>query len=286
MMILVVGATGTVGSHVTEKLLEQGEQVRCLVRSEEKRALLPAGVEGVIGDLEQPETLKEVFSGIEGVFLLNALSQNETEQGLAAIDAAKRSGVTKVVYLSVPMPEGSQHIPHFKTKVAVEQALLASGMTYTILRPNNFFQNDYWFQEALVNYGVYPQPLGEQGLNRIDVRDIADAAVNALTSTEFDDQSYLLYGLDALTSLSTVDVFSRHMGREITHAGDNLDAWAEQAKTMMPDWMVEDLKVMYQYFQDHGLVATQQDLLRQQKIIGHSPRRFEEFVAEMAVSIK
>lgn len=285
-MILVIGATGTVGSHVTEKLLEQGEQVRCLVRSEEKRALLPAGVEGVIGDLEQPGTLQAAFSGIESVFLLNALSQTETEQGLAAIDAAKHSGVTKVVYLSVPMPEGSQHIPHFKTKVAVEQALLASGMTYTILRPNNFFQNDYWFQEALVNYGVYPQPLGEQGLNRIDVRDIADAAMNALTSTEFDDQSYLLYGLDALTSLSTVDVFSRHMGQKITHAGDNLDTWAEQAKMMMPDWMVDDLKIMYQYFQDHGLVATQQDLLRQQKIIGHSPRRFEDFVAEMAVSIK
>ena len=280
-MYLIIGASGTVGSEVTKKLLQQGESIRCLVRNDAKLALLPAGASGVIADLEQPASLTAAFKGISAVFLLNALSQSETAQGLAAIAAARAAGVEKIVYLSVPMPEGSSHIPHFSSKIAVEQALIASSIDYIILRPNNFFQNDIWFLQAIMDYNIYPQPLGEVGLNRIDVRDIADAAVNALCNSGFENHSYELHGPDTLTSLSTSAVYHQHTGLNIQHAGDDLENWAVQAKTMLPEWMVEDLQIMYQYFQDHGLVASAVQLERQQQIIGHAPRSFDDYVQEV-----
>ena len=283
-MYLIIGATGTVGSQVLKKLLQQGESVRCLVRDAAKLAQLPAQASGVIADLELPASLTAAFEGISGVFLLNALSQSETAQGLAAVAAAKAAGVSKMVYLSVPMPEGSTHIPHFSSKIAVEQALIASSIDYTIVRPNNFFQNDGWFQQAIMDYGIYPQPLGEIGLNRIDVRDIADAVVNALCNSGFENQSYPLHGPDTLTSLNTSAVYSRHCGRDVQHSGDDLSTWAAQAKMMLPEWMVDDLQIMYQYFQDHGLVASARQLEHQQQIIGHPPRSFDAYVQEVVGS--
>jgi len=280
-MYLIIGANGTVGSEVTKKLLQQGESVRCLVRDDAKLSQLPAGASGVIADLDQPASLTAAFAGISAVFLLNALSQSETAQGLAAITAARAAGVEKIVYLSVPMPEGATHIPHFSSKIAVEQALMASSIDYTILRPNNFFQNDIWFLQAIMDYNIYPQPLGEVGLNRIDVRDIADAAVNALCNSGFKNQSYELHGPDTLTSLSTSAAYRQHTGLDIQHAGDDLENWAVQAKTMLPEWMVEDLQIMYQYFQDHGLVASALQLEHQQQIIGHAPRSFDDYVQEV-----
>ena len=259
MSILVIGGTGTVGSKVVQGLLGRGQSVNVLVRSEEKAASLPAGAEGVLGDLENQSTLPSAFEGVEGVFLLNAVTQNETEQGLAAVGAAKEAGVQRLVYMSVHNLHDALHIPHFGTKAPVEKAIRDSGIPFTILEPNNFNQNDYWFQEPIMQYGIYPQPIGDVGQNRVDVRDIADAAVNALLESGHDGKAYPVVGPDALTGEDVAAAFSKHLGKEIRYGGNDLDAWAEQAKQMLPEWMVHDFKIMYQYFQEKGLLASEDD---------------------------
>lgn len=281
MPLLVIGGTGTVGSHVVASLAQQGVPVRCMTRWEASLQSLPQGVEGRIGDLNKPATLRPVFSDIETMFLITPLSQNETLQGLAAVDVAKAAGIKKIVYMSVPMPPGSDHIPHFRSKVPIEEAIRDSGCAYTILRPNNFYQNDHWCQAAIMVYNTYPQPIGSVGLNRVDARDIADAAVTALTGTQHEGEEYTLHGPETMTGDDVAKVFGRHLGREITYGGDDLDAWAKQSQHMMPAWMVQDLRIMYQYFQQHGLVATEDELARQRSIVGHEPRDFDTFVDEI-----
>ena len=282
MKVMVIGGTGMVGSQVVQGLIGKGETVSVLVRSEEKKNALPAGAEGVIGDLEDPASLPSALKGVGGVFLLNALSQNETEQGLAAVGATKEAGVERIVYMTVHKLHDASHIPHFKTKIPVLDAVKESGVDSTILEPNNFYQNDLWFQEAITSYSIYPQPIGDVGLNRVDVRDIADAAVNALLEPGHENQSYPLVGPHAHTGKSVAETFTRHLGKEVTYGGNDLDAWAEQAKQMMPEWMVNDLKIMFQYFQDNGLLAKEDDLARQRKILGNEPRTFDAFVSEIA----
>ena len=286
MKTLVLGGTGTVGSNVVAGLMSKGVDVLCMTRSEGNLKKLPGGVEGRLGDLEKPDSLSAAFKGAEALFLLIAVSQTETEQGLAAVEAAKSAGIGKIVYMSVPIPEESKHIPHFKSKIPIEEAVRKSGIAYTILKPNNFFQNDYWFQEAIMSYGVYPQPIGSKGQNRVDVRDIADAAVNALTTSSHDGREYSLHGPDSLTGEDVAAVFSRHFGREIKYGGDDLDAWSQQAKAMLPEWMVEDLRIMYQYFQNKGFNASEAELARQPEVLGHQPRSFDAFVAELGSAWK
>lgn len=286
MNVLVVGGTGTVGSQVTANLVKRGAGVRVLTRNTDAANRFPGSVSICPGDLETPDTLETAFHQADAVFLLNALSPTETVQGLTAVESAKRAGVKKIVYLSVPMPEDSKHIPHFKSKIPIEEAIRQSGAMYTILRPNNFYQNDYSFREAILSYRIYPQPIGSIGLNRVDVRDIAEAAVNALLLDGYEGKEYPIIGPDPLTGNSIADIYSRILGEEIRYGGDDLDAWFEQARTVLPEWMAKDFKIMYQYFQDKGLVATESDFELQHEILNREPLSFEEFVTEATAQWK
>jgi uncharacterized protein YbjT (DUF2867 family) len=282
MKVLVIGGTGATGGEVIAALRGAGIQVRCMSRYASKLKNLPEGVEGCVGDLEKPASLPAAYARVDAVFLMTALSRNETLQGLAAVSAAKSAGIKKLVYLSVPMPPGSDHIPHYLSKIPIERTLRESGINYTILRPNNFFQNDYlWCRAAVMSYGVYPQPIGSKGLTRVDVRDFADAVVNVFTRPGHDNAEYPLHGPDVLTGEETARIFSHHLGRPVRYAGNDLEAWAKQSQHMMPEWMVRDLRIMYDYFQQHGVIASQEDYQQQQKVLGHAPRRFEDFVAEI-----
>lgn len=284
MTILVIGATGSVGKDVLAGLVSRGINARGMTRYPAKLETLPAGAEGCVADLTAPGSLIAAFKGVDRLFMLSPLSQNEIQAGRNAISAAKSAGVKRIVYMSVPMAAGSEQIPHYKNKIFIEKSLKDSGIPYTILRPNNFFQNDYWGKAAIMAYNTYPQPIGNTGLNRVDSRDVADAAINALLNDGFENQEYTLNGPDVLTGTGIAALFSQLLGREIHYAGDDLEAWAKQSQHMMPQWMVSNFKVMYQYFQSHGQIASSDELERQKAIIGHEPRKFADFAAEMAKS--
>jgi uncharacterized protein YbjT (DUF2867 family) len=286
MKTLVIGCTGTVGSVVMKNLASQGVNVRCLSRSTDKLRGLPTGVEGYIADLDNKDTLSPAFSGVESVFLLVPVSPSETMQGLAAVEAAKSAGVKKIVYLSVSMPEDSTHIPHFGSKIPVENAIKESGIAYTILRPNNFFQNDLALKDTIMQYGLYLPPIGNIGLNRVDVRDIAECAVHALTKQGFEGQTIALHGLDTLTGNEIARLYSQYVGRDIRYGGNDLDVWVQRVKNIMPEWRIRDYRVMYKFYQDHGMTASAAELEKEQKLLGHTPRRFEDFVREVAAEWK
>ena len=282
MKVLVIGGTGTVGSQVARELLARGAEVSVLTRSAENAGKLPAGARAVTGDLLDPKTVRSVFAGQDGVFLLNPVSATETHEGLMAINGVRMAGVKRLAYLSVHNVDAAPHLPHFGSKVAVEFAIKASGVSFTILRPNNFYQNDYWFKDALLASGVYPQPIGNVGISRVDVRDIAEAAAIALTAGGHEGQTYNLVGPQPCTGTGTAQVWGRALGKAIVYAGDDLDAWEAQSLQYLPPWMVFDFRLMYAFFQKDGLKATAADIQRQTGLLGHAPRSFEDFATETA----
>ncbi len=284
MKTLVIGGTGTVGSMVAAGLLKQGVAVRVMSHSPEKLKKLPQGVEGVRADLADPHSLAPAFDKIDSVFLLVGTGPSETDEGLLAVSAAKAAKVGKIVYLSVAMPEGSERIPHFRSKLPIEKAIKESKIAYTILRPNNFFQNDLWVKDAIMQYGIYPTPIGSKGLNRVDVRDIADCAVNALTKSGYENGTYEIHGPDTLTGEGIARTYAKHLGRGIRYSGDDLTAWAEKTKTMMPEFMVADMRIMYEFFQDKGMIAPKDELEKAQKLLGKKPRSFDDFVKEITTA--
>ncbi len=281
MRVLVVGGTGTVGRAVARHLVDRGERVRVMSRTDDADKIR-LSVEWMYGDLDKPATLPAAFKAIDAVFLLNAIGPNETAEGLAAIEAAKRAGVRRLVYMSVVMPRGSEIVPHFSSKIPVERAVRESGLEWTILRPNRFFQNDLAMRDVIVRNAVYPQPIGDLGVTRVDVRDVADAAAMALTGQGHTGQVYTLHGPRAWTGEDTARVYSEELGRTVRYAGNDLDAWAEQAGRLRPAWLVEDLRIMYRFLQEHGAQATADELEMERSVLGHDPRAFETFVWEAA----
>lgn len=280
MMHLILGGTGTVGGAVARELLARGERVRVLTRYPDRGSHVPEGAETVVGDLRDPGGYHRVFSGFDTLFLLNAVSESELQEGLAAVNEARRAGAARIVYLSVHDAEKGPHIPHFAAKLAIEEAIRRSGVPYTLLRPNNFYQNDLWFREAVTHFGVYPQPIGDVGISRVDVRDIAEAGANALTRSGFENRAFTLAGPEPLTGEACAHAWSEVLGREVRYAGNDLQAWAREASRTLPAWMVYDFGLMYALFQERGLRATAEQIAETERIVGHLPRTYGDYVQE------
>lgn len=282
MKVVVSGGTGTVGSQVVRELLARGVDVTVPSRSQERLGSLPDGVRGVVGDLGSPAAVRTIFQGADAVFLLNPVAPTELHQGLMALNGVLESGVERLVYLSVHHVEAIPLAPHFGSKVAVERAIRSSGLAWTILRPNNYYQNDLWLRDPIVDYGVYPQPLGSAGVSRVDVRDIGEAAALALTEDGHGGEIYDLVGPEPWTGERSAAVWSEVLGREVRYGGDDLDAWEQQQLAFLPDWMVYDFRIMFEHFQRDGLLASEEAHRRQESLLGHPARRFEDFARETA----
>ena len=279
MKTLVIGGTGMVGPHVVRELVGRKAQVRVLVRDKSKA---PAGVEAVAGDTIDPLTLGPAFEGVDGVFLLTPNAITETHMGLMSVLAAKTAKVKRIVLMTVHHADRDPLIPHFATKLPIEAAIKASGIPYTILRPNNFYQNDEYFKDAILQYAVYPQPIGDTGVSRVDVRDIAEAAATALVAGGHEGQTYNLVGPKPWTGAATAKAWTAALGKPVAYGGNDVDAWEKAARQWLPAWLAYDFRIMYAAFQEKGLLASAEDIQRLTKMLGHAPRGYEEYVKETA----
>lgn len=284
MNVVVTGGTGVVGSQVVRELVARGARVSVVTRDPGKASALPAGVSAIQGNLGEPASVRRIFAGADAVFLLNVVSPTESHEGLMPVCALRETKPKRLVYLSVQNADGGAWLPHFGAKVGIEEAIRRSGIPFTIIRPNNFYQNDYWFKDVILKFGVYPQPLGSVGLSRVDVRDIGEASAIALLNSGHEGQTYDLAGPDAHTGASTAQVWSTVLGRTINYGGDDLDAWEKTALTYMTDWAAYDFRHMYAFFQEQGLKASAEAIARLTTMLGHAPRSYEAFVKETAAA--
>jgi uncharacterized protein YbjT (DUF2867 family) len=282
MSTLVIGGTGTIGSRVVSRLAERGEPIRVATRSTEKTHKLPSVATGVVADLEDPASLLAALQGIERVVLITPLDPNEARMGTNAVRAARESGVRRLVYLSVHQVHRCPEAPHFRSKIEIQKAIEDSGIPFTLIMPNNFFQNDDRMQAAIVEHGVYPQPIGGVGINRVDAGDVADAIVTAVTTPGHEGEHYPVVGPDTLTGEMVATIYTQHLRRPIQYIGDDLEAWKRLVRDQLPPWLVEDLEIMLRFFQREGLKATDADFAKQARVLGHPPRAFDDYAEAMA----
>src|SRR6202051_155369 len=182
MKILVTGGTGRVGAEVVKELQKRNADIRLLVRKND--APMPTGVEAAIGDLLDPVSVEKAMHGVDKLYLLNAVSPDELTQGLLPYNLAKKLKLRHIVYHSVFRVEHFKDVPHFASKLAIESVLREFEVPFTIIRPNYFIQNDATLKDALMKTGIYPAPLGNEGISVVDIRDIAEATAIVLPSDE------------------------------------------------------------------------------------------------------
>jgi uncharacterized protein YbjT (DUF2867 family) len=282
MKILVTGATGKVGSLVVTELLKRGADVRALVRKQPEAGKLPAGVEVAIADLLDPVSVEKAMQGVDKLFLINAVVTDELTQALIAYGIAKRLGLKHVTYLSVFKVDEFRDVPHFASKLAVENALREFGVPYTILRPGYYNQNDFDLKDALTAAGVYPMPIGTAGIATADIRDIAEAAAISLTEEGHEHQTYDIVGPTLISGPGNAALWSRLLGKEIKYTGHNFDQWEQNMRAYMPSWSAYDLRMMFQGYFERGFASTETEIARLTKLLGHVPHSYEDFAAETA----
>ncbi|KGU55617.1 NmrA family transcriptional regulator [Xanthomonas phaseoli pv. phaseoli] len=284
MSILVTGATGTVGSLVTQGLADAGAQVKALVRQHGKRPF-PAGVTEVVADLTDVASMRAALASVRTLFLLNAVTPDEVTQALIALNLAKEAGVERIVYLSVIHADTYTNVPHFTGKHTVERMIESLEIPATVLRPAYFMQNEGMVQQTITDYDVYPMPIGAQGIAMIDARDIADIAVVELLRRDRADGplprvTLELVGPRALTGTDVAKVWSAALGREIAYAGDDVAAFEAQLAKYGPSWLAYDMRLMMGGIQRFGMHAAEGTVAKLQAILGRPLRTYEDFVRE------
>ncbi|MFF8424466.1 SDR family oxidoreductase [Streptomyces sp. NPDC016566] len=212
-MILVTGATGTIGSDVVRQLAARGEKVRALTRDPAK-ARVPAGVEVVRGDYLDPGSLAGAMAGVTAVFLLRPPGPEEG-QDPALVEAARAAGVRRLVKLSAIGTGDPEVGPAGRWHVAGERAVRDSGTEWTVLRPSSFASNTLSWVEALGWGEPVPNMTGDGESGVIDPRDVAEAAVRALLEDGHAGRTYTLTGPEAIGVPGQASVLASVLGRPV-----------------------------------------------------------------------
>jgi uncharacterized protein YbjT (DUF2867 family) len=280
MRILVIGGTGKVGRPLAAALVERGVEVRAMTRAALPEKAAP-GVELVEADLSRPESLPAAFEGVDRCYLLTPLSENETELGTNAVEAAREAGVERIVLQSVLRAEEAQEIPHFASKIRILDRIRESGIPWVVVSPSSFYQNDVVLRDLILGPGIYGNPIGSKGVNRVDVRDIADVAATALLEAGGESRDIPVVGPDTWTGPSIAAEYSAILGRKVRYSGDDLEAWEVAVSGHLAGWLVRDLRLMFDYFQRNSLLPTDSQTAQSRAALGHEPRPFPDFAREL-----
>jgi uncharacterized protein YbjT (DUF2867 family) len=229
-MILITGATGTIGSQVLRIFAARGEQVRAMARAPAK---IPptTGVEVVQADYNDPASLARAVTGIKTVFLVTAPESPTPRHDLAMIEAARTAGVTKMVKLSAigTGEELGDHIVgawHLKA----ERAVRDSGMSWTVLRPTTFASNSLWWADMIKAKEPIPNLTGAGRQGIIHPRDVAAVAVEVMLSPVHDERIYTLTGPELLSVPDQATCLSRELGHPVTTIELSLEEAAKQMR--------------------------------------------------------
>ncbi len=219
MSIVVTGASGKLGRHVVEQLLEKvpAGQVTAVVRSPERVAdLAERGVRVAVADYNAPETFDGLFAAGDKVLLIsgNEFDKGRVRQHSAVIDAARAAGVALLAYTSAP---GSLTATLADDHRGTERALLGSGVPYVLLR-NGWYHENYTENLApVLEHDAVVAAAGEGRISSASRADYAAAAVAVLTGEGHENTTYELGGDEAWSFAEYAAELSRQTGREIVY---------------------------------------------------------------------
>jgi NADH dehydrogenase len=224
--LLVIGATGILGSEICRQLIDKGKKVIGLVRATSDPVkidyLKSLGVQTIEGDIKDKSSIDRSCQGVAAV-ISTASSTISHQQGdsiqtvdlegqLNVVKAAEEAGVKHFVFISFP-PVPNEN-PLQTAKRIVEQQLKESGIKYTILQPTDFME--VWLSPAVgFDFLNAKATIYGEGINKISwiaVKDVAQFAVASLDNPNAFNTTIELGGPEALSPLEAVQVFEEHGG--------------------------------------------------------------------------
>ncbi|MFB6124592.1 MAG: NAD(P)H-binding protein [Halanaeroarchaeum sp.] len=277
-MLLVTGATGTVGPHVRRELREVDADVRVgLRRPDAAPSDLAPTAETVRFDFQKPETWADALAGVDGIFLLRPPGVDaDTVESFVA--AAGRTGTGRVVYLSGIGSGWNPMNSHYWS----ERKLEALDVEYTFLRASYFAQNlERYHREEIADRGELVAPVGDGAVSFVDARDIGAVAATALTEPGHDNRAYTITGPAALDFDAVAAVLGDVLDRPVEYVSPSLPRFALQ-KYREGDAPV--LLSMIYTAARIGLAEAVTDDVR--SVLGREPRDMRAYVSANAAAFR
>ena len=281
-MILITGASGTVGQEVLNQIAKTGQPIRAAFQSATKASTAPASVEAVIMDYNQPETIRTALRDVDKIFLVGPVAPNLLALERKAADEIARSAVRQIVKLSAM---GGRAATFPRQHQESEDYIRSSGIPYTFLRPNGFMQNMVNYNGAAIrSQNAFYGSQGDGQVSHIDLRDIAAVTVKVLTEDGHLNKIYTLTGPEALTNSRIAEILSRTLGREIKYV-DLPPAQMKQALLTagMPEWNADGILDLSELYRTGGSSIVSTDV---EHILARRPISFAQFALDYSSSLQ
>ncbi|SDM31945.1 NmrA family NAD(P)-binding protein, partial [Allokutzneria albata] len=284
-MILVFGATGSIGRHLVHQL--RGADVTAFVRDPAKGDEL--GCRYVVGDLDDPASVAAALTGADRVFLNAGGAQPAdgeqpmVRQQRTVIDAAAEAGVDHVVKLSVwhareggKLAEGAHWL--------IEEHLRASGLGWSVLQPSGFMQNFLTGAAVFTEHGHILGAYGDSRVSYVDCADIAACAATLLTQDPRHGETFVLTGPEALTHTEIAAKLSRVAGREIRYVDLPASAFATRLTALgLPAHFAHDVAGLFAEVAEGRLAPTTTAVT---DLTGRPARTLDDFLGDNADTIR
>lgn len=277
-MIVVTGATGTIGRELVRLLSRQDVAVRAITRDSERGEELP-GVEWVEADLADWEGLPESFRGGDRLFLLTGNTEDMVRLQKNAVDAAVEAGVERVVKLSA-----LGATDHSKSVIGlwhhnVERFVRHSGLEWTVLRPHHFMQNVLDPKVFDREHGTVRSASGDGRIPFVDTRDVAGVARAVLLDEGHGAETYTITGPEAISYGEATEILSDVLGRSLTFVSETMDeAWRRRRAAGDPVWLVAAQLAIAGYQRAGGPTERVTDTV--ERVTGSLAGSFEQFARD------
>jgi len=285
--ILVLGGTGLMGREVLGALRRRGVVPRVLVR-DPGRLTAPEGVDVHVGDLRDPASLRRAMRGVDVVFHISPHEADEVELTRTVVTACEEEGA-RLVFAGVHVTGRTALLgwvvrrfyglvlPRYRGKFAIGRMVESSATDPVIICPSNFMQND----EVLIDVirgGDFVHPCHPKGLNRVDLRDVGEAAAGILLDPSTPSGTYPVVGPRDLTGPECAQAWAEALGRPVRYAGDDDAALEAALGAHLTGYRHDDWLSSLRKLRGFEVHATAEELETTERLLGRAPTQYTEFV--------
>lgn len=277
-MILLTGVTGKTGGEAARQLLARGARLRAIVRDEAKAAdLKAAGVELVAGDAGDAATVRRALAGARKALLVLPNGRNQQAMETQFTDLAKAAGLEHLVKMS-----SMEAVAHAKTPIprahwAVEEHIRASGLAWTMVKPNFFMQNLLSSAASIRTQRRFSLPMGNGTTGMADVRDIGAVCAEVLTGRGHEGKSYEITGPEVLTFHDVARRFTEVLGVTIEYVPMPVEQFRERMKNVLEPWHLDAVAQLFREIDEIGLDHTTDTFRR---LMGREPISLRRFIED------
>lgn len=274
-MILVTGATGNVGSEIARQLISNEIPFRIFIRDAEKATNMigPDGYEVALGDFSDAEAFEAALQGVEAVYMVTNQSDTFKADLERMVGQVKAAGVKRFVMLSAEGDPDSE-VFFVRRTGELESIVRQADLNWTFLRPDWFMQNFAGY----VAMGMVAFVEGPGKTSFVDVRDVAEIAILALTEPGHTHRTYRLTGPEAMTFQSAADRLSAGLGRDIPFVGLTPDQLRDGLVAQGAEPWYADMNAEMTLAIRIGMSFSPSNDIH--FLLGRAPRSFETYIAD------